>query len=405
MRDIMKRIANTIGLLMAMFLAVLLASALTDRAGAQEGAKASVKIIDFGFESVDTKVKAGTTVTFTNAGERPHTVTDRGGTFDTQPLDPGASGAVNFSAPGVYSIFCRINPSKMNGTITVEPGPEPAKVVRVQAVDDGNIVGEKLRFDPPQLTVKAGTTLLFANAGGKPHSLSAEDGSFSTGIVQPGAEKGRFAGTNAVLTLNKPGTFNFFCDIHPQAMKGTLTVSGDAVAGGPPPPSAGARSATVDMEDFAFKDPQVSVGPGAEITFVNKGQAPHTATLDDVPGVDTGKLDAGATGKLTAPNAPGSYSYKCTLHPAKMRGVLVVLGQSTPDPIREITATTTGAALVADGSGGTKATAVPSPPPTANSKTGPGGIMKIWVLLTLVVGSILAGIGIGPFLSRRRSPA
>ena len=182
------------------------------------GTQAAIKNVDFGFEAPDLKIKAGTTVVFKNTGERPHTATDRGGTFDTQPLDPGASGSVTFSVPGTYAIFCRINPSKMNGAITVEPGVEPAKVVRVQALDDGNIAGEKLRFDPTQVSVKSGTTLLFANVGGKPHSLTAEDGSFSTGIVQPGPEKGRFPGTNATLTLNKPGTFNFFCDIHPQVM-------------------------------------------------------------------------------------------------------------------------------------------------------------------------------------------
>jgi hypothetical protein len=55
--------------------------------------------------------------------------------------------------------------------------------------------------------VAAGTTLLVANIGGKPHTLTADDGSFNTGIVDPGAEGGRFAGKNASVTLNKAGTF------------------------------------------------------------------------------------------------------------------------------------------------------------------------------------------------------
>ena len=395
------KMATLFGGVIAAAFAALATFAFLERAGAQAGTQAAIKIVDFGFEAPDLKIKAGTTVVFKNTGERPHTVTDRGGTFDTQPLDPGASGSVTFSVPGTYAIFCRINPSKMNGAITVEPGAEPAKVVRVQALDDGNIAGEKLRFDPTQVSVKSGTTLLFANVGGKPHSLTAEDGSFSTGIVQPGPEKGRFPGTNATLTLNKPGTFNFFCDIHPQVMKGTLTVTGDAAAGGPAPPSAGSRSASVTMEDFAFKDPQISVGPGAEITFTNKGQAPHTATLDDVPGADTGKVESGQSGKLIAPLAPGSYSYKCTIHPAKMRAVLVVLGQNTPDPIRESTPTTVGAALVADGSSKPPPTAAPSPPPAATAASGAGSGLKLWVILTLLIGALLAGVGISQFLSRR----
>ena len=77
-------------------------------------------------------------------------------------------------------------------------------MARVQAVDEG-FTGDKLRFDPAKLSVAAGTTLLVANVGGKPHTLTADDGSFDTGIVDPGAEGGRFAGKNASVTLNQAG--------------------------------------------------------------------------------------------------------------------------------------------------------------------------------------------------------
>src|SRR5437899_12542256 len=81
-----------------------------------------VRIVDFSYEANRVEVDAGTTVTWTNTGARPHTVTDRGGTFDSNPVAPGAKTSISFTVPGTYSYFCRINPSKMNGVIIVKPG-------------------------------------------------------------------------------------------------------------------------------------------------------------------------------------------------------------------------------------------------------------------------------------------
>jgi plastocyanin len=52
------------------------------------------KIVDFDFSPRRLTVQAGTTVTWSNTGQRPHTATDRGGTFDTKPVAPGASAKV-----------------------------------------------------------------------------------------------------------------------------------------------------------------------------------------------------------------------------------------------------------------------------------------------------------------------
>src|SRR5205823_7241788 len=169
-------------------------------------------------------------ITWTNTGARPHTVTDRGGTFDTNPILPGRGGTVSFTVPGTYHYFCRINPTKMNGIVVVKPGAQPAATNRVEAIDPA-LPQETLRFDPNNLTVQAGTTLLFANVGGKPHTLTADDGTFDTGVVPPGGEGGRFAGSNATITLNTPGAHAFRCQIHPQAMQGVLTVVGTQKAG------------------------------------------------------------------------------------------------------------------------------------------------------------------------------
>jgi plastocyanin len=360
-------------------------------AGAAGAQPPPVAIVDFDYNPANLTIDLGTTVTWRNTGGRPHTVTDRGGTFDTDPIQPGATGTVTFSTPGTYHVFCRINPTRMNGVITVRQGAQPAPTIRVEAVDPA-LPDETLRFEPPTFSVPAGTTLLFANVGGRPHTLTADDGSFDSGVVTPGAEGGRFAGTNATLTLGRPGTFAFHCEVHPQAMRGTITVTGQAAArAGPSPPSNAPTTANVEVVDFAFQEAQISVAPDGEVTFRNTGDAPHTATLDDVM-LDTGTIQPGASAKLTAPTKPGSYSYRCTIHPARMRGVLVVVGQNTEDPAAPA------------GGGGAAA------PPVAVGGGGPSGGVSGLVLATGVIGGFLGGVGVAAFArpgrgSRKPAPA
>lgn len=70
-------------------------------------------------------------------------------------------------------------------------------------------------FVPPKLTVPAGTVVRFVNDDGEAHTVTAENKSFdSTGIDGGEAWAYRFA---------KPGTFAYFCALHPY-MKGAVVV-------------------------------------------------------------------------------------------------------------------------------------------------------------------------------------
>jgi plastocyanin len=186
------------------------------------------------------------------------------------------------------------------------------------------------------------------------------------------------------VTLNQAGTFKFHCEIHPAAMTGVVTVTGEAAAGGPAQASAGPREVDVGAVDFGFEPNDASVAAGGKVRVTNKGKAPHTFTLDDVA-LDSGTIDPGSSADLTAPDAPGSYSYRCTIHPAKMRGVLVVLGRDTEDP---------------------NAKAAAPPPAPAASGGGGGGTsagVTAFVLATAVVAAFLGGIGLSAFALRRRA--
>lgn len=198
------------------------------------------EIFSFGITVPAEPIVAGDSITFPNNSELPHTITDRGGTFDSGEIAPGASDSVTFDTPGRVEIFCQINPSTMNAVVVVEEGDKPLLATRVQLYDEFR-EGETRRFDPADLVVDAGTEITVANVGGLEHTLTAEDGSFTSGVVAPGEDQGVFAGTNAKLVVDDAGTFEIFCELFPDEMRGTLEVIADVEAtttttSGDPPP-------------------------------------------------------------------------------------------------------------------------------------------------------------------------
>jgi plastocyanin len=65
-------------------------------------------------------VKAGTTVTFTNSDNFPHTVQLLDPKPDTpRPLGLGQSVTVTFATPGLVHYQCSLHPQNMQGTVLV----------------------------------------------------------------------------------------------------------------------------------------------------------------------------------------------------------------------------------------------------------------------------------------------
>ncbi|MFC4911044.1 cupredoxin domain-containing protein [Actinomadura gamaensis] len=81
----------------------------------------AVTISGFAFAPAKLTVKRGTTVTWTNRDEDPHTVTVPGGGGPRSPaLVAGASFRFTFTKPGTYAYICTIHPF-MHGTVVVTP--------------------------------------------------------------------------------------------------------------------------------------------------------------------------------------------------------------------------------------------------------------------------------------------
>ncbi len=104
-------------------LCLVAALALAPAALAQESVTVSME--DNYFDQANITVEPGTTVTWVQNGENPHTSTSYDGLWDSGLIEGGAEGSVSytFEEPGTYSYFCGPHEDQgMVGTVTVTGG-------------------------------------------------------------------------------------------------------------------------------------------------------------------------------------------------------------------------------------------------------------------------------------------
>ncbi|QOZ24794.1 Amicyanin [Bradyrhizobium ivorense] len=77
----------------------------------------AIHIDNFVFEPAKLDIKTGTTVTWTNRDDIPHTVVCAG-KFRSKTMDTDDSFSFTFTAPGEYKYFCSLHPH-MTGSIKV----------------------------------------------------------------------------------------------------------------------------------------------------------------------------------------------------------------------------------------------------------------------------------------------
>jgi plastocyanin len=74
---------------------------------------------------------------------------------------------------------------------------------------------QDFNFSPATLELRAGTTVTWTNEGQMVHTVTAEDGSFDSGEIQPGERRS--------ITFSRPGIYAYHCTPHP-FMKGRVVV-------------------------------------------------------------------------------------------------------------------------------------------------------------------------------------
>jgi plastocyanin len=78
-----------------------------------------IVVNDFMFQPTTLTIKAGSTVTWVNMDDEPHTVVSATGLFRSGALDTKDTFAFRFEKPGTYLFVCSIHP-RMTGTIVVQ---------------------------------------------------------------------------------------------------------------------------------------------------------------------------------------------------------------------------------------------------------------------------------------------
>ena len=118
MTKIARHIRFAAALAVAAFAVAATLPAASARAAETE-VKIEVKIDNFAFAPQRIVVQAGTTVTWTNADDAPHTIVSTTKLFKSSALDTEDKFSFTFATPGTYEYFCSLHPH-MTGTVVVE---------------------------------------------------------------------------------------------------------------------------------------------------------------------------------------------------------------------------------------------------------------------------------------------
>lgn len=249
----------------------------------------TVSIANRAFAPATVRIAVGGTVAWTNDDDRAHTVTARDGSFDSGLLNVGGRFQRTFPTAGTFTYQCNVHP-EMQGTVEVvaqdgtapPPAPAPGAAARPSGSGGGAppsgastappategpmssssmSAGSKaltnsapaasrvtivdFAFDPATVTVATGGTVTWKNGGSAPHTVSAADGSFDSGIVQPGA--------TFSTRFPKAGLYTYQCNIHPQ-MRGGVRVVDNSGPGGGAAPVGGTGVATDDGGGMGMPD-------------------------------------------------------------------------------------------------------------------------------------------------------
>jgi plastocyanin len=146
---------------------------------------------------------------------------DDGLKAETNLLRPGQTTRITLDlAPGLYKVECLVEGHDdlgMEGFLEVR---RDAPLVREEAggpADGGQapVAITNFSFAPAELRVTSGTEVTWTNDDPTAHTVTAEDGSFDSGTLEPGQ--------TFSVTVEDAGPVTYRCRIHPE-MTGTIAV-------------------------------------------------------------------------------------------------------------------------------------------------------------------------------------
>ncbi len=139
--------------------------------------------------------------------------------------------------------------------------------------DTVTITMKDFAFDPQNITIHAGASVVWQNAGAKKHTATADDNSFDTAVVAPGS-------SSQPIKFDKPGTYLYYCQFHGGPggtdMAGTITVVAD-----------NGNTDTAQATTAPTAAPAAKVAPVGSAVFADKAKGAHadklTIALSNIP--------------------------------------------------------------------------------------------------------------------------
>ena len=80
------------------------------------------------------------------------------------------------------------------------------------------VVMENTSFQPDEITVDVGTEVTWTNEDTITHTATSDDSNWDSGQLSGGA--------SFSFTFDEPGTYTYFCEVHPGRMQATVVVVG-----------------------------------------------------------------------------------------------------------------------------------------------------------------------------------
>lgn len=118
---------------------------------------------------------------------------------------------------GVYDFPDADPPVRVNGSVVVKPFQVEfeefvSQEVTIEVLDSA--------YDPGEITIEPGTTVVWAQTGSLPHTVTADNGTFDSGDMA--------SGDTFTFTFNEEGTYPYYCEYHGgpggQGMSGVIIV-------------------------------------------------------------------------------------------------------------------------------------------------------------------------------------
>jgi plastocyanin len=145
-------------------------------------------------------------------------------------------------------------------------------------------------FEPGTIEVPVGATVTWNNTGSRPHTVTADDGSFDSGRLDPGEQFSQ--------TFDQPGTFTYHCGFHPE-MQGSIVVTepqeqADASDTATPTADESATSESAAVSETAGQLGNLEPTEPSRLAHIHAGTCEELGiVVYSFPNLETYRLDEG----------------------------------------------------------------------------------------------------------------